>query len=99
MVALMRAGAAFFGEDRVSGKRAMDHFDDRGFRFAVGFGDEIDRVRFAIDGDSAEALQMDSARRALARSAICSISFSTDATIFHATRGVQREARNLSTDR
>src|ERR1700716_1204348 len=64
MVALMPAGAAFFGEYRVRGKRAMDHVDNRGFRFAVGFGDEIDRVRLAIDGDSAEALEVNSARRA-----------------------------------
>src|SRR5208337_3217618 len=61
MVALMRAGAAFLGKDRVGRKCAMDHFDDRGFRFAIGFGDQIDRVRLAIDGYSAEALEMNSA--------------------------------------
>ena len=53
MVALMRAGAAFFGKDRMSGKCAMDNFDDRRFRFAIGFGDQIDRVRLAIDSYSA----------------------------------------------
>jgi len=94
MVALMRAGAAFFGENRVSWKRAMDHFDNRGFRFAVGFGDEIDRVRLAIDCDSAEALQVNSARGGARRGAQpARFSFSTDGTIFHATRSVQRAAR------
>ena len=61
MVALMGAGAAFLGEDRMRGKRAMDYFDDRRFRFAIGFGDEIDRVRLAVDGDAAEAFEMNSA--------------------------------------
>ena len=61
MVALMHAGAAFLGEDRVGGICAMNYFDDRRFRFAVGFGDEIDRVRLAIDRYSAESLEMNSA--------------------------------------
>ncbi len=61
MVALMGAGAAFLGENGVSGKCAMDHFDDRGLGFAIGFGNQIDRVGLAIDGDSAEAFEMDSA--------------------------------------
>src|SRR5208282_2828962 len=61
MVALMRAGAAFLREDRMGWKCAMDHVDDGGFRFAVGFGDQIYRVRLAIDGYSAEPFEMDSA--------------------------------------
>ena len=43
MVASMRAGAAFLGEDRMGGKCAMDHLDDCGFGFVVGLGDQIDR--------------------------------------------------------
>ena|ERR1700735_1302795 len=58
MVALMRAGAAFLGKDRVGRECAMDHFDNRRFRFAIGFGDEINRVRLAIDGYSAESFKM-----------------------------------------
>src|SRR5260221_4154831 len=61
MVALMHAGAAFLGKDRVGRKCAMDNFDDRRFRFAIGFGHEIDRVRLAIDGYSAESFEMNSA--------------------------------------
>src|SRR5208337_2205033 len=61
MVALMRAGAAFLREDRMGWKCAMDHVDDGGFRFAVGFGDQIYRVRLAIDGYSAEPFEMNSA--------------------------------------
>src|SRR5208282_3860343 len=61
MVALMRAGAAFLREDRMGWKCAMDHVDDGGFRFAVGFGDQIYRVRLAIDGYSDEPFEMDSA--------------------------------------
>ena len=61
MVALMRAGAAFLGEDRMGGKCAMDNFDNRRFGFPVGFGDQIDRVRLAIDGYSAEPFEMNSA--------------------------------------
>jgi len=61
MVALVPAGAAFLGEDRMGWKGAMDHFDDCGFRFAVGFGDQIDRAGLAIDGYSAEPFEMDSA--------------------------------------
>ena len=61
VVALMRAGTAFLGKDRMSRKCAMDNFDDRRFRFAIGFGHEIDRVRLAIDGYSAESFEMNSA--------------------------------------
>jgi hypothetical protein len=61
VVALMRAGAAFFGKDRMSGKCAMYYVDDRRFRFAIGFGDQIDRVRLAIDSYSAEPFEMNSA--------------------------------------
>jgi hypothetical protein len=39
----------------------MDDVNDRRFRFAVGLGDEIDRVRLAIDGYSAESFEMNSA--------------------------------------
>jgi hypothetical protein len=39
----------------------VDDVNDSRFRFAVRFGDEIDRVRLAIDGYSAESLEMNSA--------------------------------------
>ena len=61
MVALMRAGAAFLGEYRVSRESAMDNLDDRGLGFLVGLGHQVDRVGFAVDGYAAEALEMDSA--------------------------------------
>jgi len=61
MVALMGAGAAFLGEDRVGWKCAMDHLNDGGFRFAVGLGDKVNRVRLAVYRYSAEPFEMDSA--------------------------------------
>ena len=45
----------------MSGKCAVDNFDDRRFRFAIGFGHQIDRVRLAIDSYSAEPFEMNSA--------------------------------------
>jgi hypothetical protein len=58
MVALMHARAAFLGKDRVGGKCAMDDVNYRRFRFTVSLGNEIDRVRLAIDGYSAESFEM-----------------------------------------
>jgi len=64
MLAVVSAGAAFLGQDRVGWKRALEHLDHGGFGFAVGLGDQIDRIRFAIDSDARETLQMDFAGRA-----------------------------------
>ena len=63
---LARAGVrtAFFGEDRVAGKRAVERADDGALGFVVGFGHQIDRVGLAGDLDTAKPLQMDPAGRA-----------------------------------
>src|SRR5215469_3042230 len=48
----------------MGGKRALDHLNDRGFRFAVSLGQQIDRVGLAHNVDAAQPLEMNSASRA-----------------------------------
>src|SRR5208282_3703584 len=75
-------------------KRAMDHIDDCGFRFAVGFGDKIYRVRLAIYCYSAEPFEMDSAggTRGAERN-LFDVIVHSFGTILLAGRSVQRNAQ------
>jgi hypothetical protein len=70
----------------------MDNFDDRRFRFAIGFGHQVDRVRLAIDSYSAEPFEMNSAggTRGAERNLFDFVDHGKRKVLL-ASRGVQRE--------
>jgi hypothetical protein len=61
MIAFMIARTAFFGEDRMGRKIAMDRFDDRGLGFLISLGHQIDRVALASGFGFVEPAKMNPA--------------------------------------
>ena len=63
MFALVRVGAAFFGEDRVGRKGPLQNVDDRGLGLLVGLSDKVNRIGLAGYAGTAKPFKMDACSR------------------------------------